>query len=89
MYLAVLSFLMLLAAAVLRWIRCPSHFFSVFLVAIATFVSMEMRRSEQEPWLPAFRPITTQSYGSLAGISAVLGLLTLAGAALLFFFFRA
>ena len=49
MYLAVLSFLMLLAAAVLTVDTLFLLTFSLFiLVAIATFISMEMRRSEQE-----------------------------------------
>ena len=48
-YLAVLSFLMLLAAAVLTIDSLFLLNFSLFiLVAIATFVSMEMRRSERE-----------------------------------------
>src|SRR5438445_70138 len=87
MYLAVLSFLMLLAAAVLTVDTVFLLTFSLFiLVAIATFVSMEMRRSEQETLAAGVPPHQdTKFYGSLAGISGVLGLLTLAGAALLFF----
>jgi hypothetical protein len=87
MYLAVLSFLMLLAAAVLTVDTVFLLTFSLFiLVAIATFVSMEMRRSEQETLVAGVPPHQdTKFYGSLAGISGVLGLLTLVGAALLFF----
>ena len=87
MYLAVLSFLMLLAAAVLTVDTVFLLTFSLFiLVAIATFVSMEMRRSEQETPAAGVPPHHDEKfYGSLAGISAVLGLLTLAGAAVLFF----
>jgi protein-glutamine gamma-glutamyltransferase len=87
MYLAVLSFLMLLAAAVLTVDTLFLLTFSVFiLVAIATFVSMEMRRSEQETLAAGVPPHhDAKFYGSLAGISGILGLLTLAGAALLFF----
>lgn len=87
MYLAVLSFLMLLAAAVLTVDTLFLVTFSLFiLVAIATFVSMEMRRSEQEMLAAG---VSTREdvrfHSSLAGISAMLGLLTLAGAALIFF----
>jgi hypothetical protein len=87
MYLAVLSFLMLLAAAVLTVDTLFLLTFSLYiLVAIATFVSMEMRRSEQETLAAGVPPHhDTKFYSSLAGISGVLGLLTLAGAALLFF----
>jgi hypothetical protein len=87
MYLAVLSFLMLLAAAVLTVDTLFLLTFSLFiLVAIATFVSMEMRRSEHESLAAGVPPQhDSKFYASLAGISSVLGLLTLAGAALLFF----
>jgi hypothetical protein len=87
MYLAVLSFLMLLAAAVLTVDTLFLLTFSLFiLVAIATFISMEMRRSEQET-LAAGVPVRddVRFHSALAGISAILGLLTLAGAALIFF----
>jgi hypothetical protein len=87
LYLAVLSFLMVLAAAVLTVDTLFLLTFSLFiLVAIATFISMEMRRSERETLaagVPPQQDIKFQS--SLAGISAILGLLTLAGAALIFF----
>jgi protein-glutamine gamma-glutamyltransferase len=87
MYLAILSFLMLLAAAVLTVDTLFLVTFSLFiLVAIATFVSMEMRRSEKETLAAGVPPHhDAKFYGSLAGISGFLGLLTLAGAALLFF----
>src|SRR5258707_2966623 len=87
LYLAVLSFLMLLAVAVLTVDSLFLLTFSLFiLVAIASFVSMEMRRSEQETLAAGVPPHEdSRFYGSLAGISGVLGLLTLAGAALLFF----
>src|SRR5579871_6688803 len=87
MYLAVLSFLMLLAAAVLTVDTLFLLTFSLFiLVAIATFISMEMRRSEQETLAAGVPPHhDAKFYGSLAGISGILGLLTLAGAALIFF----
>ncbi|HKD82124.1 MAG TPA: DUF3488 and transglutaminase-like domain-containing protein [Candidatus Angelobacter sp.] len=87
LYLAVLSFLMVLAAAVLTVDTLFLLTFSLFiLVAIATFISMEMRRSERESLtagVPARQDLSFHS--SLAGISAILGLLTLAGGALIFF----
>jgi transglutaminase-like putative cysteine protease len=87
MYLAVLSFLMLLAAAVLTVDTLFLLTFSLFiLVAIATFISMEMRRSEKETRAAGVVPRDdVRFHSSLAGISAILGLLTLAGAALIFF----
>ena len=91
MYLAVLSFLMLLAAAVLTVDTLFLLTFSLYiLVAIATFISMEMRRSEQETLAAGVPPHhDAKFYSSLAGISGVLGLLTLAGAALIFFLLAA
>ncbi len=87
MYLAVLSFLMVLAAAVLTVDTLFLLSFSLFtLVAMATFISMEMRRSERElpgAGVPPRQDITFHS--SLAGVSTALGLLTMAGAALIFF----
>ena len=87
LYLAVLSFLMVLAAAVLTVDTLFLLTFSLFiLVAIATFISMEMRRSERDSLtagVPARQDVKFHS--SLAGISAILGLLTMAGAALIFF----
>ena len=76
MYLAVLSFLMLLAAAVLTVDTLFLLTFSLFiLVAIATFVSMEMRRSEQETLAAGVPPHhDAKFYGSLAGISGCSGL---------------
>ncbi len=87
MYLAILSFLMLLAAAVLTVDTLFLVTFSLFiLVAIATFISMEMRRSEQETLAAGVPPHHDgKFYGSLAVISGILGVLTLAGGALIFF----
>ena len=86
-YLAVLSFLMVLAAAVLTVDTLFLLTFSLFiLVAIATFISMEMRRSERESLtagVPARQDVRFHS--SLAGISAILGLLTLAVGGMIFF----
>ncbi len=87
LYLAVLSFLMVLSAAVLTVDTLFLLTFSLFiLVAIATFISMEMRRSEREAIVAELpRRQDVQFHSSLAGISSILGLLTLAGAALIFF----
>ena len=87
MYLAVLSFLMLLAAAVLTVDTLFLLTFSLFiLVAFATFISMEMRRAEQETLAAGVPPRDdVRFHSSLAGISVILGLFTLAGAALIFF----
>jgi hypothetical protein len=87
LYLAVLSFLLVLAAAVLTVDTLFLLTFSLFiLVAIATFISMEMRRSERETLAASLPPQQDiKFHSSLAGVSAILGLLTLAGAALIFF----
>lgn len=86
-YLAVLSFLMVLAAAVLTVDTLFLLTFSLFiLVAIGTFISMEMRRSEREAIAAEVPPQQDLNFQkSLAGISSMLGFLTLAGAALIFF----
>ncbi|HLY93080.1 MAG TPA: DUF3488 domain-containing protein, partial [Candidatus Angelobacter sp.] len=87
LYLAVLSFLMVLAAAVLTVDTLFLLTFSLFiLVAIATFISMEMRRSERETLAAGVPPQQDVKFHSaLAGVSTILGVLTLAGAALIFF----
>jgi hypothetical protein len=87
-YLAVLSFLMVLAAVVLTIDTLFLLNFMFFLLAaMATFVSMEIRRSERDT-----RAATTvypergsKFYGSLAGVSAILCVLTLAASSLIFF----
>ena len=87
LYLAVISFLMLLAAAVLTVDTTFLATFSLFiLVAIATFVSMEMRRSERE-WMSVGVPPSQEGkfQRSLAGTASLLGGLTLLGATLIFF----
>lgn len=86
-YLAVISFLMLLAAAVLTVDTLFLMTFSLFiLVAIATFISMEMRRSEREMMSVG---VTQTQEGrfqkSLAGVASLLGTLTLLGSAVIFF----
>jgi protein-glutamine gamma-glutamyltransferase len=86
-YLAVISFLMLLAAAVLTVDTMFLAAFSLFIVvSIATFVSMEMRRSERELMsvsVPAHMDGRFQR--SLAAAASLLGTFTLLGAALIFF----
>ncbi len=86
-YLVVLSFLLVLAAAVLTVDTMFLLSFALFiLVAMATFISMEMRRSE---WETLAAPVPPRQdgkfYRSLAGMAAILGVLTLAGSALIFF----
>ncbi|HYX53664.1 MAG TPA: DUF3488 and transglutaminase-like domain-containing protein, partial [Candidatus Limnocylindrales bacterium] len=86
-YLAILAFLMLLAAAVLTVDTLFLFTFALFmLVAIATFVSMEMRRSEKEGLVVEVpERLASRFQGSLAAIAGLLGILTIAGAAVLFF----
>jgi hypothetical protein len=87
MYLAVLAFLMLLAAAVLTVDTVYLLTFCMFMVAaVATFVSMEMRRSEREmitAGIPAQKEDRFQR--TLAGVTAMLAVLILAGGAGIFF----
>ena len=88
--LAVLAFLMVLAAAVLTVDSVFLFAFAAFmLMAVATFVLMEMRRSSQTASIPAREPIDRQSYRRmaffLAGASPVLVVLILAGASAIFF----
>ena len=88
--LAVLAFLMVLAAAVLT---VDSVFLLAFtgfmLMAVATFVLMEMRRSARSANIPAREPSDRITYRRmaffLAGTSPVLAVLILAGAAFIFF----
>jgi transglutaminase-like putative cysteine protease len=88
--LAVLAFLMVLAAAVLTVDSVFLFAFAAFmLMAVATFVLMEMRRSTLTASIPAREPIDRLSYRRmaffLAGASPVLVLLILAGASAIFF----
>lgn len=87
LYLAILSFMMVLAAAVLTVDTLFLLTFSLFLLlAIATFISMEMRRSERASLATAV-PVKEDGrfQRSLSGIAAVLGMSTFIGAALIFF----
>jgi len=88
--LAVLAFLMVLAAAVLTVDSVFLFAFTGFmLMAVATFVLMEMRRSARNANIPAREPSDRITYRRmaffLAGTSPTLAVLILAGAAFIFF----
>jgi protein-glutamine gamma-glutamyltransferase len=88
--LAVLAFLMVLAAAVLTVDSVFLFAFAGFmLMAVVTFVLMEMRRSAQTASIPAREPADGMTYRRmaffLAGTSPVLVVLILAGASAIFF----
>lgn len=88
--LAVLAFLMVLSAAVLTVDSVFLFAFAGFmLMAVVTFVLMEMRRSSLSANIPAREPSDRQAYRRmaffLAGTSPVLVLLILTGAAAIFF----
>ncbi len=87
LYLAVLSFLMVLAASVLTVDTLfLLTFFLFLLLAVATFVSMEMRRSEREALATGVPPKQDRRFQrSLSGMAAILGVATFAGTALIFF----
>jgi transglutaminase-like putative cysteine protease len=87
LYLAILAFMMVLAAAVLTVDTLFLLTFSLFLLlAIATFISMEMRRSERASLATAVPVREDRRFQrSLSGIAAVLGMSTFIGAALIFF----
>ena len=87
LYLAVLSFLMVLAAAVLTADTVFLFTFCLFmLTAMSTFVSMEMRRSEREAWITAIPPANENKFNR--SLYAVAGLLTIAtlGVGVIIFF---
>jgi protein-glutamine gamma-glutamyltransferase len=88
--LAILSFLMVLAAAVLTVDSVFLFAFAGFmLMAVATFVLMEMRRSSHTATIPARESDDQLAYRRmglfLAGASPVLVALILAGAFVIFF----
>ena len=88
--LAVLAFLMVLAAAVLTVDSVFLFAFAAFMVmAVVTFVLMEMRRSGQTATIPAREPSDRMTYRRmaffLAGTSPALVVLILAGASVIFF----
>ena len=85
-YLIALSFMMVLAAAILTVDTLFLLTFALFsLVAMATFISMEMRRSEKD-WAVAHVPARQdrELNRSLSGVSTLLCLGTLAGSVLIF-----
>lgn len=88
--LAVLSFLMVLAAAVLTVDSIFLFSFAVFLfVAVIAFVLMEMRHSVGESHAPAHEPSSPRPYRRMAYVllatAPVLMLLIMAGSFLVFF----
>ncbi len=88
--LAILAFLMVLASAVLTVDSLFLLFFAIFmLMAVATFVLMEMRRSGQTATIPARPSNDPQEHRhlafSLARVAPALMLMILAGAAAVFF----
>jgi hypothetical protein len=88
--LSVLAFMMVLAAAVLTVDSVFLFAFAGFmLMAVVTFVLMEMRRSCQTANIPAREPLDTTTYRRmaffLAGTSPALVVLILAGASAIFF----
>ncbi len=86
-YLAVLSFLMVLSAVVLTVDTLFLFTFTLFLLAaMATFISLEIRRSERSTLAATVGPRKgAEFYRSLASVSIVLGVLTLAGSSVIFF----
>jgi hypothetical protein len=86
-YLAALSFGLVLFAVVLTVDTLFLLTFALFiLAAMATFISLEMRRSERESAAAPVSPRQeAQFYHSMVGVSAMLALLTLGGSALIFF----
>ena len=88
--LAILAFLMVLASAVLTVDSLFMVFFAVFmLMAVATFILMEMRRSGQAARFQARHSSDTQEHRhlafSLARVTPGLVLMILIGAAAMFF----
>ena len=88
--LSVLAFMMVLAAAVLTVDSVFLFAFAGFmLMAVVTFVLMEMRRSCQTANIPAREPLDSTTYRRmaffLAGTSPALVVLILAGASAIFF----
>ncbi|HWZ43448.1 MAG TPA: DUF3488 and transglutaminase-like domain-containing protein [Candidatus Saccharimonadales bacterium] len=87
MYLAVLAFLMVLAAAVLTVDTVYLLTFCMFmLAAVATFISMEMRRSEREMIVAGVPPQRENKFQkALTGAALILAALVMAGGAGIFF----
>lgn len=87
LYLAVLSFLMVLAAAVLTVDTVFLLAFGVFLLmAMSTFISMEMRRSERAAQAIGVAAQKERKFNkALSGVAVLLAVATLAGATVIFF----
>lgn len=87
LYLAVLSFLMVLAAAVLTVDTIFLLTFGLFMViAMATFISMEMRRSEREATVLRVAPQKEHRFHrALSLASVLLAVFTMGGAVIIFF----
>jgi transglutaminase-like putative cysteine protease len=87
LYLSVLSFLMVLAAAVLTVDTLFLLTFGFFLLmAMSTFISMEMRRSERAAQAVGVATRQGRKFNrSLSGVAVLLTFATLAGATILFF----
>jgi transglutaminase-like putative cysteine protease len=87
LYLAVIPFLLVLAAAVLTVDTTYLATFAIFiLAAMATFISLEMRRSLRETQaapVPAWQE--KRFHRSLASMATTLAAFTLAGSAVVFF----
>jgi protein-glutamine gamma-glutamyltransferase len=85
-YLAVLSFLLVLSAAVLTVHTGFLLTFCLFIVvAMATLISMEMRRAEQQAASRVPPKRDSEFHRSLAGVAAALAAMTIAGSAVIFF----
>ncbi|HLJ30270.1 MAG TPA: DUF3488 and transglutaminase-like domain-containing protein [Candidatus Angelobacter sp.] len=87
LYLAILSFLMVLAAAVLTADTVFLFTFCLFmLTAMSTFVSMEMRRSEREARIIAVSPANENKFHrSLYAVAGLLAIATIAVSVVIFF----
>lgn len=87
LYLIVLAFLMVLSAAVLTVDTMFLATFALFIMAaMAAFIGLEMRRSERQAMASGTLPPEGRGfYRPLAGAAAIMGVLTMGGAALIFF----
>ncbi len=87
LYLAVLSFLMVLAAAVLTVDTVFLLTFGFFLLmTMSTFISMEMRRSERAAQAVGVPAQKERKFNrSLSGVAVLLTVATLMGATVIFF----
>ena len=87
LYLMVLAFLMVLSAAALTVDTMFLAAFALFILsAMAAFIGLEMRRSERQAMAAGTLPAEGRGfYRPLAWTAAAMGVLTMAGAALIFF----